>query len=581
MTFKEELGFLDRILKIVESMLSNNKSLIAVITFLYVLPLFTTTIRSDLRSLLDLLTFIMIFGILALSFELQLGRSGLLNFGQVAFFGVGAYTIAYNQLDRSVLPDLLDDIFTGEIIFSNSMISPIFDLIYSIPALGPLIEDYLLNTYIWAFILAVFLGMLLGCLMGLTTSRLKGTGFAFIALAIAMVIYNYYNENPDISGGETGLSIKSHPLFKSFDTYQYFIILTILSFFLFQIMIFLFFKEKRSISPFLFSKEEKFQRRGPKSNSYVIYAMIIGIIGLLLTLIIPYALAFLSKQDIIPSELNIINNITNMQEIPEYENYFRLIPNRYYFVLSCLVITYIFIKRLTNSQFGRTMAAIAQNEDRAEALGYNVYLCKIIAVGISGGIGALSGALYITYNYTISPENALHVVITIEVMLYAIVGGLGTIFGPLFGAGLVIYSGFKLPEIIDDIGMDLNDILNEWNDWAHNENIPILKDLTSILKELEVTGEWWPIILGIIYVLIVLFFPYGIIGTIKIRSLSIKEKLRLYFRIRESEYWLYALLVSSIILLFMLESQLSLYLFPLVGILILIALNFRPKRHKI
>ncbi|MGY5877298.1 MAG: hypothetical protein RTU30_16215, partial [Candidatus Thorarchaeota archaeon] len=88
-------GRMREIIHSIPSKLSNNKMLIAVIAFLYLLPLSTTAETSPVRFLLYLITQIMIFGLLAMSFDLQLGRAGLLNFGHVALFGVGAYCMTF------------------------------------------------------------------------------------------------------------------------------------------------------------------------------------------------------------------------------------------------------------------------------------------------------------------------------------------------------------------------------------------------------------------------------------------------------------------------------------------------------
>ena len=87
----------------ISSVLSKNRTVIAVLTFFYILPLGTAASLSPVRSLTYDLTRIMILGLLAMSFDLQLGRASLLNFGHVALFGVSAYVIAYT-LQPGFLP---------------------------------------------------------------------------------------------------------------------------------------------------------------------------------------------------------------------------------------------------------------------------------------------------------------------------------------------------------------------------------------------------------------------------------------------------------------------------------------------
>jgi branched-chain amino acid transport system permease protein len=172
------------------------------------------------------------------------------------------------------------------------------------------------------------------------------------------------------------------------------------------------------------------------------------------------------------------------------------------------------------------MVAVAQNEERAEALGYNSYLAKIVAVVLSGVIASLAGALFAPFIRTIDPPTALGVDVSIDAMLYTIVGGLGTLFGPLLGAGVVVYSELRLVDFIKE-GLGL-------------------------------PGEWWLVALGVIYIIIVLFMPQGIVGTIKIKTLPLKEKLlglkigQFEFGIRETDYWVFALLGAIILFLILL-----------------------------
>ncbi|MFW9996863.1 MAG: branched-chain amino acid ABC transporter permease [Candidatus Odinarchaeota archaeon] len=452
--------------------LSNNKVTTAIIAFLYVLPLFTTAETSPFRSLLSIITQVLIFGILAMSFDLQLGRTGLLNFGQAALFGVGAYAFVFTMMDPSIL-----SFFTIRFISIGSIIFPLpLDLV----------------VYFLVILIAVAVGILLGIIMGLTTNRLRGTGFAFIALAMAMVLYNYFSGNPDISGGETGLRIQTPEPLRTDGFYLLFVLLSIITIIIFLAMVLVYLKERRIKPAFQFTDSET--TFGTSRTSII--ALSIFLVTVIAALVVVW-IAF-------------GNNITGLVETTDA--YFRTIPTQYYLVLTCALLIYLFVKRLVSSPFGRMMAAVAQNEERAEALGYNVYLCKIMAVGISGGIAALSGALYSQYIRVIDPVTTLGVNISINAMLYDIVGGIGTLLGPFVGTGIVIYSELRL---------------------------------------VDVFGDWWIIVLGIIYIVIVLFFPQGIVGSIQLRSRSIKAKLR-QFKINESDYWLFTLLGFIILILILL-----------------------------
>ena len=129
----------------IDKYLSKNRVFITVVAFLYFLPLLTAAETSSLRTLLHTLTLIFTFGILAMSFDLQLGRSGLLNFGQALLFGVGAYMFAF--------------------IFTNKAMPFPISLISGLP-------------YPFALFLTILIGISVGAVMGATTDRLRGTGYS-------------------------------------------------------------------------------------------------------------------------------------------------------------------------------------------------------------------------------------------------------------------------------------------------------------------------------------------------------------------------------------------------------------------
>ena len=124
------------------------------------------------------------------------------------------------------------------------------------------------------------------------------------------------------------------------------------------------------------------------------------------------------------------------------------IPILYWLILTSVLAVYFFVKRLTISPFGRVLSAIAQNEDRVKALGYNTFYYKILSVTISGGIGALAGSLYTTSILVISTPSTFGIGQAIDAMLYTIMGGLGTLLGPFVGAVLIEFSELRMVEFL-------------------------------------------------------------------------------------------------------------------------------------
>jgi ABC-type branched-subunit amino acid transport system permease subunit len=473
----------------------------------------------------------MIFGLLAMSFDLQLGRGALLNFGHVALFGVGAYVMAYT-LNANFLP------------------AP-FNIIAMIP-------------YPLTLLLAILLGGSLGLIMGLTTSRMRGTAFAFIALAIAMFIFNFFSENPDISGGETGLQVPTPNIIRTGPFYMLFVILafifliaflgtailyikkradytglilitpvmvafttitlilgsnilgTVLVFIGFICMILLLFIERKiSISDPLMYSENQITTGKVKSNST------------LTTYLLPFIIIIVVSIGLV---LSFATNIGDMflLWVEDSSTFYFTIPVQFYLVLTCLVMIYVLVRRLIASPFGRMITAVAQNEERAQALGYNSYHAKIVVLVISGAIASLSGALYAPFIRTITPDTVLGVGVTIDAMLYTIIGGLATLLGPLLGTGIVKYSELNLVDFIEG-GLGL-------------------------------PGRLWLVFLGIMYIGIVLFMPLGIVGSIGQKINSLKGNLRqmklgrFEFGLKDSDFWIFGLLGAMGLILLLTED---------------------------
>jgi branched-chain amino acid transport system permease protein len=109
----------------------------------------------------------------------------------------------------------------------------------------------------------------------------------------------------------------------------------------------------------------------------------------------------------------------------------------YYFVFAFFVICYYLMARLHRSPFGYALQGIRERESRMRALGYNVWLYKYIAYIIAAVFAGIGGILYGHFNGSIAPS---HVGFSTSalVMLMVILGGAGTLWGPVLGAALII-----------------------------------------------------------------------------------------------------------------------------------------------
>ena len=110
----------------------------------------------------------------------------------------------------------------------------------------------------------------------------------------------------------------------------------------------------------------------------------------------------------------------------------------YYMVLALFIISLLFFSRLVKSPYGLALVGIREDETRMEAMGYNTWLYKYIAFVISGAFAGLAGILFSYYNFFVSP-NHLGIGTSFLPMVMAIIGGLGTLLGPVIGAAVLIF----------------------------------------------------------------------------------------------------------------------------------------------
>jgi branched-chain amino acid transport system permease protein len=109
----------------------------------------------------------------------------------------------------------------------------------------------------------------------------------------------------------------------------------------------------------------------------------------------------------------------------------------YYVVLSILAAVLYAMHRLVHSRFGRVIAAIRENEARAEAIGFPVYRYQLLCFVIAGGIGGLAGALIANQSSYVSPS-LLHWIQSGTLMIMVILGGVGRFWGGPVGAAVLL-----------------------------------------------------------------------------------------------------------------------------------------------
>ena len=123
----------------------------------------------------------------------------------------------------------------------------------------------------------------------------------------------------------------------------------------------------------------------------------------------------------------------------------------YYFAFILLIVVYIFLRLLLRHSYGRALIGIRENELRAELMGYDIRLLKTIAFSIGAGIAGLAGCIYANWAEIVTPA-LFSLGQSAEIIIWVIVGGAGTLMGPVIGAALLGYTKFLLGQqsVIDN-----------------------------------------------------------------------------------------------------------------------------------
>ena len=106
----------------------------------------------------------------------------------------------------------------------------------------------------------------------------------------------------------------------------------------------------------------------------------------------------------------------------------------YYISLGFMVVSLVAVRLLETAKLGRFMVAIREDEEAAQALGVNTFKYNMMAIAISAFMTSLAGTFYANYIYYLHPNTLFGMSTSIELILRPIVGGLGTIFGPVVGS---------------------------------------------------------------------------------------------------------------------------------------------------
>ena len=162
----------------------------------------------------------------------------------------------------------------------------------------------------------------------------------------------------------------------------------------------------------------------------------------------------------------------------------------YYFILLVSVILFLVMFRFIRSPVGRVLKAIRDNEPRATALGYKTFRYQVFSIVFGSSIASLGGILFAMWLGYVNPGSTLSTPIMLNILLMVIIGGLGTLYGSIIGAAFIKITETWLP--------DLQKAAE-----AVFPNMVILHRL----------AERWILYFGVLFILVVFFFPKGFVGT--------------------------------------------------------------------
>lgn len=359
---------------------------------------------------LTVVCYLFMAGLFALSYDLVLGRTGVLSFGHAAPFGLGAYALYW--------------VIQGGYPFWLGVVA------------------------------AMLLGAAANMAMGTALKRVKGVYFAMFTLAFAEIIYLYLEKQTAITGGTAGV-FSPRPGFLEDPE---------------LILVFACVLAAAAIllgCSFLFS----YLREGERVKGVVGISLLVCLFG--------YALYNLSVS-VLPTTQSGIEAFT---------------LNAYFLSALLLFVSYYLVSRLTRSSLGAVLTAIRENDERTAMIGFDTFRYKLVSMAIAGVFAGLAGVMLASMATFILTPDVMSANYTLNVLLYSILGGIGTLVGPVIGAFIVEFLHFNIGNIASFVGFP------------------------SI-------ANWWMLIIGVFYIAVVLFLPYGIVGTAMMKGRRTLDVLR-------------------------------------------------------
>ena len=159
---------------------------------------------------------------------------------------------------------------------------------------------------------------------------------------------------------------------------------------------------------------------------------------------------------------------------------------QYWVLLGIVALSIIAVIAITKSRLGSTMLAVREDEDAAASLGINPLRAKLVAIAISGFITALAGGYYTQFLLFVDPDLAFGPFVSVLILLRPIIGGVGTIWGPVLGAAIL--------SVLGEVTRSL------------------VREPPAFLEVIEGANGLDQVLFGLILVLVIIRAPDGVLG---------------------------------------------------------------------
>ncbi len=175
----------------------------------------------------------------------------------------------------------------------------------------------------------------------------------------------------------------------------------------------------------------------------------------------------------------------------------------YFLILACAGALFLVMLRIVNSRFGRVLQAMRENEFRAQAIGYRTFAYRLGISTLAALIATAAGVLMALWMRYVGPQTSVGFNVMLNILLMAVIGGLGSVYGAVLGVVLFVVAENYLQAALGLLGGQLGG-----DTWLGHIFSP----------------ERWMLWFGILFVLVVYFFPAGIVG--RLRERAARQHLR-------------------------------------------------------